>query len=124
MQLEEEGVLEYGRIRSEGKILEVMPMLQHTGGQSYMLPPAYWHVENWMLGFQDWHVIASPIAIWQNQQSLIPGTSSAGGAQLSFMLRILEDSELPKGAQPGQIDAAAVKALLEAVRQAPDVYQG
>lgn len=124
MKLVPEGVLKYGRIKSEGKMLEVIPILEDASGQPYMLPPAVWHVENWVLGFENSHSLSTPMSFWPNQRSVIPGTSALSGVRFSFMVRILEDGEMPQGVVAGHIDAEAVKELLQAIRIAPDVYPG
>lgn len=114
----------YDDFKSEGKCIEVIPVIEDAGGQPMMLPPAIWHVENWVLGFIDEHPLSMPMQFFSNQKTTLPGSNSANSHRITFLVRILEDGEMPNGVPVGHIDAEAVKALIQAVRVAPDVYPG
>lgn len=122
MKLVTEGEPPVDQAKSEGKCLEVIPLIEDASGQPMMLPPAVWHVENWVLGFLDYHSLPSPMQFWHHVKTTIPGSNSANAHRLTFLVRILEDGQMPNGIPVGHIDAEAVKALIEAMRIAPDVY--
>lgn len=122
MKLVPEGELKYGRVRSEGKMLEVIPIIEDANGSPMMLPPAIWPVDNWLLGFEDHHMINTPMSFWQNVKTVIPGSSPNAPVRLTFLVRVLEAGEQPRAV--GTIDADAVRELIQAVRIAPDVYRG
>lgn len=120
MKLVPEGELEYGRVRSEGKLLEIIPSIEDGSGQPMILPGAVWPVDNWILGFEDYHYLSSPIQFFNNMRTMIPGTRSAANHRMTFLVRILEAGAQPSPAST--IDADAVKELVQAIRIAPDVY--
>jgi hypothetical protein len=120
MKLVPEGELTYGRVKSEGKCLEVIPVIEDASGQPMILPPVIWHVENWTLGFEDWHTLSSPVTIYPQFQVNIPGSNSTFGHRLSFLIRVLEDGKMPAGIPVGHVDAEAVNALIQAVKDARD----
>lgn len=111
-----EGELKYGRIKSEGKIVEVTPFLETMSGQPYMLPPVLYRVENWLLGYEDYDVVARPQTYMPQFQSMLNGNRN-DAVRLSFMVRVLEDgSEGPEEVR-GMIDPESVKAIVDAFRE-------
>lgn len=106
---------QHPELHSEGKILEVIPVILDQIGQPMMLPPALWRVEGWVLGFTEPRAITgTPWTLHMPMRSAIPGSSSQHPHQLSFIVRVLEDGEHPT---TGVIDPAAVKAALRAYRE-------
>jgi hypothetical protein len=81
-----------GSLRSEGKILEVTPILYMPDGTLLSLPPTTYLCPNWLLGYQDFHVQGYPFVLHLNERTWIPGTNSAYGPMLGFTARIYENS--------------------------------
>lgn len=105
-------------IKSEGKLLEVIPYIEMNGYQMFALPAVVWPVPNELMGFRDYHVMGSPYVIWMNDRAQIPGTNSAASHRLGFMVRIMEanpDNEPRLGAQ---IPVEHVTQILDAIRDA------
>lgn len=117
MKLVPEGELTYGTVKSEGKLLQVIPLID-TGGNQLMLPPVVYRVPNFLLGFKDWHTM-TPMAFYPQSWMQIPGTNSAIGNRLGFMVQIMEDSP-DCGVTVATVDADAVMALLDAIRDATE----
>jgi hypothetical protein len=118
VKLVPEGELKYGRFKSEGKMFEVTPIIEDASGQPMMLPPAVWHVENWVLGYEDWHSAHMPMTFMGQDRQYVPGSQSNSSARFYFMVRILEDGKLPHGVPVHHIDAEAVAMLIQAVKDA------
>lgn len=102
-------------LTSEGKLLEIIPIISDDNGVPYMLPPVIWHVPNWLAGYQDSHPIPTPTTMWMGHVLDIPGSNSARNHRLTFQVRILEDSP-SSGIQAATVDASAVNALVEAIK--------
>ena len=97
MKQVEPGTLEYGTTQSEGKILEITPVLYMPDGTLTALPPVQYHVPNWLLGYEDYHSQNYPYNMLLNgMREQIPGTKNHWGVQLGMMARILE-------AHPGMV---------------------
>lgn len=92
MKLVNEGDLDYGRIKSEGKILEVTPLLYAPDGILTALPPIWYLCPNWLLGYMDHHVQQFPYTMHDTYRQSIPGTNTSAAVQIGFMSRILEHS--------------------------------
>lgn len=93
----EPGELKYGVLQSEGKVLEITPLLYMMDGTMMALPPVQYHVPNWLLGFEDYHPQGMPYQmIFNGIRESIPGSNSRYNTQLGFMARILEN-------QPGMV---------------------
>lgn len=106
-----------GRVRSEGKLLEIMPVITDATGQPYILPPVVYRLPNELLGFREWHTLGSPLTYWGNQRTPINGSSASMPHDVSFYIRVLEDSP-STGVQVAVIDEAAVAQLLEVIKEA------
>jgi hypothetical protein len=111
-----DGELRYGNIKSEGKILEIIPVLVSSNGNMSMLPPAYWHVENWILGFDDEHYMACPAVYWGSETIWINGSNAARPMGLRYMARVVEDGRLPVGSSVSHIDAEAMREMIKAIK--------
>lgn len=106
----------YGRIRSEGKKIEVIPIITDAAGQPMMLPPAVWDVESWILGMNKDYVQAGPYQFYMHEAVNLPGSQSNATHRLQFLVRILEGGANPTGVSI--IDATAVALLIDAVKAA------
>lgn len=114
MKLVPEGELEYGRIKSEGKLLEIIPWLT-LNGQPFMLPPVVYRVENWLLGFRDEHYIGGPQTYQFPARLTISGSNARDTTDLSFILRVMEDGDAPINAI-ATIDAESVRDIVSAIK--------
>jgi hypothetical protein len=104
--------------RSEGKLLEIIPIITDTWGQPMMLPPVVYNVDNWLMGYVDEHVVAMPYTVWFNEKVTLPGTG-ANSAQLSFLVRVMERSpDALTNATGVQVDMEAVAAIVNAIKTA------
>lgn len=112
-----DGMLE---LKSHGKVIEFIPIIEAPDMTRHMLPPALWHVPNWLVGFLPEHWLSGPYTIISHERVALPSSHSSRTAFLSWMVRMTED--YPAGtieAVPvGAIDAAAVAELLDALRKA------
>lgn len=100
---------------STGKLLEIIPVIEDPSGQPMMLPPAVWPVDGWVLGYTDaQHIVGTPWTCWFPGKAEIPGSRSAYGHRLSFVVRVMEDGEAPP--RMGTIDKAAAMEICEAIR--------
>ena len=107
-----------GPLVSEGKTLEIFPIITDAWGQPYALPPVIWKCPNWLLGFRDNHTVSFPITFHPNDRIYIPGTIASESVQLSFMVRLMEDSPDSAPVSGSVIDAETVSALVDAFRKA------
>jgi len=80
------------RIRSEGKLLEVMPIIYTADGSMMTLPPVVWTVPNWLLGMSEEYISGNPNPLWFNQRLELTGSNTAWNHQLSFFVRVMEYS--------------------------------
>lgn len=106
------------RVISEGKLLEIIPIIMDPGGQPMMLPPVVYQVPNFMLGYMDHHACAWPYQFHMNERIYIPGSRSSSQHALSFQVRIMEDQPGSVPATVATVDAAAVKLLMDAIIEA------
>lgn len=101
---------------SEGKLLEVTPVLLDVQGQPRILPPVIWPVDNYLLGYLDEHIVGQPFTHYgQNfSQVAIPGSMSNQVTRLSFIIRVLEAGAVPT---PGTvIDPESVREIVAAIK--------
>lgn len=112
-----DGTLDF---KSHGKVIEIIPIIEVPDQTRHMLPPAVWHVPNWLVGFIPQHWLSSPYTILSHEQVVLPASNSARSSRLSWMLRLMEDH--PAGTVDsvpiGAIDAVAVAELLDAIGEA------
>lgn len=103
------------RIKSEGKLIEVMPIIEDPYGQPFMLPPAVWEVENWLVGYKDEHTVGMPITFYHPEKLQIPGSNGSAPCRLSFMTRMMERSP---DSMPGSrtIDLPAAMMIAQTIR--------
>jgi hypothetical protein len=120
MKLVPEDELKHGRVKSEGKLLEVIPIVTDATGQPMMLPPLIWQVPNFVLGYEDWHPISMPVSFYMNDRLHIPGSNASQTHTLTFLVRMMEDSAI--GAMVAHVDTEAVAALIQAVRESVNRY--
>jgi len=103
---------------SEGKVIEIMPILYDASGTPMMLPAATWEVPSWTLGYHDNHVLRMPCTLWTPYHWPIPGTNSNASTELGFMVRVMERwPDVAPGAGP-TIDMDAAMAIMGAIRRA------
>lgn len=86
------GEMEYGQIRSEGKILEITPLLYMGDGTLTALPPTAYVCPNWLLGFEDYQTQGYPYNLSPQYRDAIPGSNSRWNVQLGFMVRVYENN--------------------------------
>lgn len=106
------------RIVSEGKYLEVTPLLVDEVGQPRMLPPVIWPVENWMLGYANDHALAGPWVNYVPYRVQIPGSSANRYTQLEFLVRVLESGEQPRPAMA--LTEETMREFVAALKSASD----
>ena len=109
MRLTDDGV------QSVGKLLEVIPIVETAMGQPFMLPPVIWPVQNWLMGYRDDHPISTPITFWTQERLYVPGSSSSNNHRITFMVRVMEDSEQPS---KGVIRSEDVGQIIDAIKKA------
>jgi hypothetical protein len=102
---------------SEGKLLEICPIIVSASGQPFMLPPVTYKVDNWLLGYRDEHVASMPYTLYGSERMSIPGSSSAGPSMLQFLARVLEDHPASEPAMSARINADAVREIVAAIRE-------
>jgi hypothetical protein len=111
------------RVVSEGKLLEVMPIITDAAGQPMMLPPIVYRVPNWFIGYKDDHTISMPYQIYLQERATIPGSVSSAPHQISFLVRIMEDDPSSTPQVVASVDTEAVVGLIEAIRHSINVYR-
>jgi len=105
------------RVISEGKILEIMPVIFTPIGEPLMLPPITYKVPNWFLGFRDNHYIGLPINLGNGSTRMhIPGTVSNESHRMEVWARILEDSDV--GIEQATVTREAMEAFIAAFKDA------
>lgn len=82
--------IENKRLTSEGKTLEITPLLYSPDGTLMSLPPTIYRVPGWLLGFGSEHVVGYPHVIMYNERHVIPSNPQRAPS-LSFMIRIYEN---------------------------------
>jgi hypothetical protein len=102
---------------SEGKLLEICPIIVSASGQPFMLPPVTYKVDNWLLGYSDEHVAAMPYGLYGNERMTIPGSSASNSSMLQFLARVLEDHPASEPAMGARIDADAVREIVAAIKE-------
>lgn len=118
MKIVPQGELEYGRIKSEGKLLEFIPILTMPDGQPYALPPVVYRVENWILGYNDYHSQGMPVNYYPQMDTYLHGTNSSLAVRMSFVIRIMEDSSDAPVNAIASIDAESVKDIVSVIKNA------
>lgn len=103
-------------IESEGKLLEVIPIITDPNGMPSMLPPVVWHVANENLGFRNYHALNMPMSMMPMERVQIPGSSSYHSHTLSYYTRIMEASP-STGIAVATVDASAVQAIVDAIKE-------
>lgn len=115
--------MQFGRtwdeFKSDGKTLELIPIITMPGGETFMLPPVRWDVPNELLGFMDSHPVGTPNMVeYMQNQTYIQGSNAAYGSRLSFIIRILEYSPGSEPHAAPAIDMNTVRALLKGIKAA------
>lgn len=82
-----------------------------------MLPPVMWEVDNWLIGFADNHPLVMPCTLWSSERLRLPGTNSAMTHDLSFIVRLLENSPDSTPASGSRIDIEAGRAIIDALQK-------
>lgn len=103
-------------IESEGKLLEIIPLIFSPVGEPLTLPPVVYRVPNWLLGFREDHYVGKPIAMYFGERANIPGSNASYSHQLTFFVRILEASP-SSGIEIATVDEKAVVGLIQALRE-------
>lgn len=82
-----------GQVRSEGKLLEITPLIHDAYGTPYSLPPVHYVIENWLVGATDEYPSIGFPRSFQTKPEALPGaTNSAMYCSVSFLIRVSEDS--------------------------------
>jgi len=111
-------------MHSEGKLLEIIPVITDMSGQPFMLPPTVYHVPNELLGYMDeHHVVGMPYQMYMRERLNIPGSVSNRGSDLTFLIRVLEDSPSVE-IKMGHIDKEAVIAITDVIRHSISSFPG
>lgn len=77
-------------IRSEGKVLEITPLIYGPSGDVLSLPPVSWEIPGWLIQCNDDYIMGYP---WQANLPgylVLPSSQTAAACRLSFMVRIME----------------------------------
>lgn len=106
-------------VESEGKILEIIPVIEIMG-QPYVLPPVQYHVENWLLGFRDDHPTGTPATYYFHQKIYLMGSNSNAPNALTFMVRVLEDGSEGPADLRNSITTEAVNDIVNAFKAAAE----
>lgn len=102
---------------SEGKLLEVIPLIETGDGSCFMLPPVIWPVSNELMGYRDDHVQGMPIQMWMQERAQIPGSVSSRWHRLGFIVRVMENSPTSMP-QPGtMMSTEDVQRILDAATE-------
>lgn len=80
---------EENRLKSEGKILEITPLLYMPDGTLQSLPPVHYECPGWLLGYVDEYIIGYPYQIVFNERHQIPSDPRMA-PYLSFNIRLFE----------------------------------
>jgi hypothetical protein len=104
--------LENGKLYSEGKLFEVMPVILTAAGEPFMLPPTVYKVPNWLVGFEIDHPIGKPITFGPQSRLWIPGTNTSQNVAVEYWTRLLEDSDM--GVVSATVTEGAVTAMVQA----------
>jgi hypothetical protein len=104
-------------VRSEGKLIEVVPVITDAGGSSMMLPPVIWEVDNWLVGFKDEHWVGMPNTFYPQWKIQLPGSNPSMSHSLSFLVRLLENSPDSTPHAGSRIDIEAAREIVDALRE-------
>jgi hypothetical protein len=100
-----------GKYVSEGKLIEVTPIITDAVGMPMALPPMVWPVENWVLNYTDEQVEHMPRQYMGTDRTFIAGSYPARECSVQFMFRVLEGGA---AAFPATVDKEAVADLVAA----------
>lgn len=107
-------------VKSEGKLIEIIPYLTDAGGTPWMLPPVIWEVDNWLVGFADDHPMHMPFTVYLTERIRLPGSNLMRTHDLSFLVRLMERSPDSAPISGSQIDIDAARAIIEAIKERND----
>lgn len=103
-------------IKSEGKILEFIPIIEDNNGQPYALPPVQYHVDNELLGFKEYHALSYPTTYYNQNRVYINGSNGSSPVGLTMLIRVLEDgTEGPE--VRGSVDVETVREIVNAIKE-------
>lgn len=104
-----------GMATSEGKLLEIIPVITDPYGQPFTLPPVVYHVPNELMGYYDDRPMAMPQQFFMGERISIQGSNAALNVRVTFLVRLLEASP-SAGIDVATVDIDAVKALIDAIK--------
>lgn len=108
------------KIVSEGKILEIMPILIDVFGQPFSLPPIHFELDNELLGYEKYHVLSAPMQFITHERIRIPGSMANRTTDVQIFMRLLEGG---KAAHVNKmVDKEALHEFLDILKVMPKTY--